>query len=438
MKKKIKKLNIFSSLSFLPLMPLVAASCKKNDNDEKVQIINNEANPQTSKQMPPPPNSHGDQSKDDSSNVDKTTDAKNNNEKSGPTVTPKDHSDESRSEAGKNDNVNTIPMNNVEEEKKSKEKQEQDSVLQKVLDTWNKDFKDDIWEKWSYNDIFEKLKSKIQNDNLKLVSEPDINPKPDYKNPLFVIKLNNSSQKLELPIDKVWHISSETKYNGDEVISIGYTEKGVIKKFRPSTNKVPEHLPKFISSLSEAFEKSTQKTIENLDKWDTSNINNFEGVFKDASNFNHDISGWNTDSAETMQEMFAGATNFNQNISNWNTSNVTDMTSMFWGATNFNQDLNSWNVEKVTTMQNMFSETEKFNSDLDKWQPKSIKSVFGMFANSIFNRSLKSWESHLPNKILNAQDFNRNAILNVDNLPVQIIRSIKHFEDLKKAGNNQK
>ncbi|MBT1388412.1 variable surface lipoprotein [Mycoplasma bovis] len=54
MKKKIKKLNIFSSLSFLPLMPLVAASCKKNDNDEKVQIINNEANPQTSKQMTPP------------------------------------------------------------------------------------------------------------------------------------------------------------------------------------------------------------------------------------------------------------------------------------------------------------------------------------------------------------------------------------------------
>ncbi len=53
MKKKIKKLNIFSSLSFLPLMPLVAASCKKNGNDEKIQIINNESNPQTSKQMTP-------------------------------------------------------------------------------------------------------------------------------------------------------------------------------------------------------------------------------------------------------------------------------------------------------------------------------------------------------------------------------------------------
>ncbi len=37
------------------------------------------------------------------------------------------------SEAGKNDNVNTIPMNNDEEEKKLKDKQEQDPVLQKSI-----------------------------------------------------------------------------------------------------------------------------------------------------------------------------------------------------------------------------------------------------------------------------------------------------------------
>nr|WP_307910016.1 variable surface lipoprotein [Mycoplasmopsis bovis] len=52
--KKIKKIISIGSLSSLLLMPLVAASCKKNDNDEKVQIINNESNPQTSKQMTPP------------------------------------------------------------------------------------------------------------------------------------------------------------------------------------------------------------------------------------------------------------------------------------------------------------------------------------------------------------------------------------------------
>ncbi|UOE63762.1 variable surface lipoprotein [Mycoplasmopsis bovis] len=48
--KKIKKIISIGSLSSLLLMPLVAASCKKNDNDEKVQIINTESNPQTSKQ----------------------------------------------------------------------------------------------------------------------------------------------------------------------------------------------------------------------------------------------------------------------------------------------------------------------------------------------------------------------------------------------------
>ncbi|QQH60602.1 variable surface lipoprotein [Mycoplasmopsis bovis] len=52
--KKIKKIISIGSLSSLLLMPLVTASCKKNDNDEKVQIINNESNPQTSKQMTPP------------------------------------------------------------------------------------------------------------------------------------------------------------------------------------------------------------------------------------------------------------------------------------------------------------------------------------------------------------------------------------------------
>ncbi|UOE63616.1 DUF285 domain-containing protein [Mycoplasmopsis bovis] len=329
-------------------------------------------------------------------------------------------------------------MNNDEEEKKLKEKQELDPVLKKAQDIWNKDFKNDIWAKWSYNDIFEKLKSKIPNNNLQLVSGLDIKPKLDHKNPPFVIKLNNSDNKLELPFGKVWPISSETKYNDNEATSIGYTADGKIEQFRPSTNKVPQHLPKFISSLNSAFEWSTQEKIENLDKWDTSNISDFSAVFNNANKFNHDISSWKTDSALSMVEMFAGARNFNQNISKWNTSNVTDMEGMFWEATNFNQDLNSWNVEKVTSMRNMFSGAGKFDSDLDKWEPKSLESVHGMFANSKFNRSLKSWERHFSKKLLNAQYFRKNAILKDDKLPETIIKSIKYFEKLEKAGNNQK
>nr|WP_307915334.1 hypothetical protein [Mycoplasmopsis bovis] len=157
------------------------------------------------------------------------------------------------SEAGKNDNVNTIPMNNDEEEKKIKEKKRDKQILlfKKVLGTWNKDFKNDIWANWSYKDIFDKLKSKIPDINLQLVRDPGIKPKPnsDSTNPPFVIKLNDSSNEQVLPFGKVWPISSNTEYKGDEATSIGYNEKGVIEKFKESTNKVPQHLPKFISSL---------------------------------------------------------------------------------------------------------------------------------------------------------------------------------------------
>nr|WP_307939076.1 hypothetical protein [Mycoplasmopsis bovis] len=156
-------------------------------------------------------------------------------------------------------------MNNDEEEKKKikRETKEQDRScsFKKVLGTWNKDFKNDIWANWSYKDIFDKLKSKIPDINLQLVRDPGIKPKPnsDSTNPPFVIKLNDSSNEQVLPFGKVWPISSNTEYKGDEATSIGYNEKGVIEKFKESTNKVPQHLPKFISSLFLQHLKSQHK-----------------------------------------------------------------------------------------------------------------------------------------------------------------------------------
>nr|WP_307917711.1 hypothetical protein [Mycoplasmopsis bovis] len=170
------------------------------------------------------------------------------------------------SEAGKNDNVNTIPMNNDEEEKRKYKREKKRNKIRscsfkKVLGTWNKDFKNDIWANWSYKDIFDKLKSKIPDINLQLVRDPGIKPKPnsDSTNPPFVIKLNDSSNEQVLPFGKVWPISSNTEYKGDEATSIGYNEKGVIEKFKESTNKVPQHLPKFISSLFLQHLKSQHK-----------------------------------------------------------------------------------------------------------------------------------------------------------------------------------
>ena len=58
-----------------------------------------------------------------------------------------------------------------------------------------------------------------------------------------------------------------------------------------------------------------------------------------------------------MELMFREAKEFNQDISNWDVSNVTDMALMFDG-TSFNKDISNWDVSNVTDMGWMFSKSD--------------------------------------------------------------------------------
>ena len=44
-----------------------------------------------------------------------------------------------------------------------------------------------------------------------------------------------------------------------------------------------------------------------------------------------------------------------------------NMASMFRDAHDFNQDLSGWNVSSVTDMQRMFGEAYVFNQDIGGW-----------------------------------------------------------------------
>ncbi len=377
MKKKIKKFNIFSSLSFLPLMPLVAASCKKNDNDEKVQIINNESNPQTSKQMTPPPNSHSDQSKDDSSNVDKTTDAKNNNEKSEPTVTPKDQSDESRSEAGKNDNDNTdsrtdntpempndgsnntytIPMNNDEKEKQKKLEEERKQKEQK--DKKNvEELKNIIEEQKDAFGSFHTQKEFVDQINVyakdKKINGLTLQNNEDEGKKLIVdtvggnknkIKLQLGSQKFEIQLGIVLKDAVLTKYYIDDDSQKGQIKNNIYKKSNEETSiskdwnsikdgkkivvtqlgyhtdytgikltvlphytsKVPRNLPLKINSIHLSFYNLESSKVDNLNEWDTSNINNAWEAFLNAKKLDQSLKNWKIRGSVYTKNMFKGA-----------------------------------------------------------------------------------------------------------------------------------
>ena len=146
---------------------------------------------------------------------------------------------------------------------------------------------------------------------------------------------------------------------------------------------------------------------QDIDNWNTANVTNMNGMFRDAYHFNQDISHWNTANVTNMSHMFCNASPstgyqrleyrqcyqhvitcsgtpiaFNQDISGWNTANVDRyerhvlrrqrlqrehrqlgywqgdqhvyMFRGFTGATAFNQAIGNWNTASVTEMGSMF------------------------------------------------------------------------------------
>lgn len=158
-----------------------------------------------------------------------------------------------------------------------------------------------------------------------------------------------------------------------------------------------------------------------ISDWDTSNVENMEGMFYNAESFDQDISDWDTRSVYSMNNLFSGAVSFNSDISSWNTSNVTNMNSMFRGATSFNRDLSNWDTSNVVDMSYMFSDAESFNGDISGWDTRSVKSdayadargnsVSGMnqmfLRASSFNQDISNWcVEHIEEK---PRYFDRNS-----------------------------
>lgn len=97
-----------------------------------------------------------------------------------------------------------------------------------------------------------------------------------------------------------------------------------------------------------------------------------QGMFRDCSSFNGDITNWDTSRCVAMQNAFNSATSFNQDIGSWDTSSVTNMSRVFNAATSFNQDIGSWDTSSVTDMNRMFRDASSFNQDLTGWDVDQV------------------------------------------------------------------
>ncbi|EIN14959.1 Hypothetical protein, DUF285 family [Mycoplasmopsis agalactiae 14628] len=308
----------------------------------------------------------------------------------------------------------------------------------------------------SKNDVLEALKKQAGLEN---ITESDFEFKLEKRALLnregkIVIASNSDSElidgKLEISINKLTEVTPKKHvYSADktEVLEIGYDKHGKIEQFSRNVKKVPEILPEEVISLESAFDRNWSGTIQGLDKWDTSNIENMSKTFFGAVNFNTDISNWKTDKVKSMDFLFSGAKKFNKdlskwntsnvtnmkkmfqeaevfdgNISSWNTQNVTDMSFMFDGAKVFNQDISSWNVDNVTTMEKMFQKASKFNKPIFKLVNPKVKNMQYMFylAKEFNDSNISNWNTISVNDIKSmfrgADKFNQPLNWKTDNI----------------------
>ncbi|AUB31559.1 BspA family leucine-rich repeat surface protein [Spiroplasma floricola] len=260
-------------------------------------------------------------------------------------------------------------------------------------------------------------------------------------------KLNPSKPETIPPVEKVSSrktiyidsngLKQETEeldflnIDAKEILELGFSKYGeTVRNFQG--NKVPKELPKQVNSLFSFLALNKNLIIENLEDWDTSNITSMSQTFRDATNFNTDISKWNTSNVTDMNEMFyeckkinfsiknwdtskvksmssmfQGANIAKQDLSNWNTSNVKNMSGMFLKAQNFNQDIGNWNTSNVTNMRSMFYEAQSFNQDIGNWNTSNVMDMNSMFKNSPkFNQDISKWNI---NKVTLHDDFDFTA-----------------------------
>jgi len=169
------------------------------------------------------------------------------------------------------------------------------------------------------------------------------------------------------------------------------------------------------TSMASMFKNATNFNSD-ISKWNTINVTNMSNMFFDSLNssvFNKPIGGWNTSSVTDMNAMFRGAAKFDQNIGNWDTSIVTNMSNMFREAIYFDQPIGNWTTSSVTDMSYMFYNAKSFNQNIGGWTTSKVNNMIAVFYGaSVFNRPIGLWDTSIVSDMgymfYNAKAFNQN------------------------------
>ncbi|KXA18452.1 BspA family leucine-rich repeat surface protein [Gardnerella vaginalis] len=205
---------------------------------------------------------------------------------------------------------------------------------------------------------------------------------------------NNNPDGVNLDTSKVKVIN--IVQSGDQTENAGKIQlgNGASKLFSNFANlETINNLDLFdtsnVEDMSGMFSSNPKlKNINGTKDWDTSRVTDMSSLFEDSgiSSINP-ISNWDVSNVENMQLMFRNTKNLRTVHGldeKWNTSNVTDMTSMFEGGAIESADgIRNFKTRNVHHMSNMFYQAKNLSNVKGiTWDNTYCDEATGMFAES--------------------------------------------------------
>ena len=138
-----------------------------------------------------------------------------------------------------------------------------------------------------------------------------------------------------------------------------------------------------VTDMEGMFEECSSLTSLDLSSFNTANVINMIGMFSGCSSLTSlDLGGFNTANVTDMAGMFSGCSGLTSlDLSSFKTANVTDMQGVFFGCSGLtNLDLISFNTANVTYMQGMFCSCSGLTSlDLSSFNTANVTEMYNMF-----------------------------------------------------------
>lgn len=139
---------------------------------------------------------------------------------------------------------------------------------------------------------------------------------------------------------------------------------------------------------------SSLTTVGDLSAWDVSNVTNMASAFADTGIVNLNIATWTTSNVTNMNGMFQDSSVTTLNIGGWDVSNVTNMGYMFGNLTLSSLDISDWETSSLTTITYMFSGTSVPTLDMNNFDVTGVKSLQGVFGDTeITNLYIDDWDT---------------------------------------------